>query len=80
MTNSTRTLEKHGIVERHNNADDSRSKLIVLSKKFAPQCDEIEAALREGLRASIYKNIDPGEFRIYIKVLFMLYLNDIAAE
>lgn len=68
LTNSINLLESRGILERKEHGKDSRSKLVVVSKSFATKCDEIEATLRDGLRKTIYADVDPVEFSIYIKV------------
>jgi len=72
LTTSINTLEARGILERRNNNADTRSKLIVVSKAYVPTCEEIETTLRNGLRATIYADIEPKEFSIYIKVLMQL--------
>lgn len=68
LTNAINLLESRNILNRKENNADSRSKLVVVSDDFAAKCPEIEAALRDGLRKTIYANIDPVEFSIYIKV------------
>lgn len=68
LTNAINLLEANKILSRTENSSDSRSKLVVVNDKFAAQCPEIEAALRDGLRKTIYADIDPLEFSIYIKV------------
>lgn len=73
MTTSVNMLELKGILDRSDNKRDSRSKLVTVTDSFAAQCDVIERTLREGLRKTIYANIDPAEFRIYMKVLFQLH-------
>lgn len=47
-------------------------KTITVHPEFAPDCTEIERMLRIALRGSIYRDISPLEFRIYLKVLFFL--------
>lgn len=74
LTNSINLLESRGILLRQNNTADTRSKLIVVTDSFVPECKKIEATLRAGLRKTIYANIDPREFRTYIKVLNELAL------
>lgn len=68
LTNAINLLESRGILTRTEHTSDNRSKLIVVRDDFAAKCPEIEAALRDGLRKTIYANIDPVEFSIYIKV------------
>lgn len=72
MTTSVNLLESKGILRRASNAGDNRSKVVTLADDFANKCDEIEQALRAGLRKTIYRDIDPAEFRTYLKVLFQL--------
>lgn len=72
MTTSVNLLESKGILQRAGNQGDNRSKVVVLAGDFSPKCEEIEQTLRAGLRETIYRNIDPIEFRIYMKVLFQL--------
>lgn len=69
LTNSVNLLESKGILKRRDDASDTRSKLIFVSKDFVPKCDEIEKTLREGLRTTIYASINPKEFQTYIKVM-----------
>lgn len=69
LTTSVNLLESRGILKRLDNVSDTRSKLIVVNKHYVPRCQEIEATLRGGLRNTIYSEINPTEFRIYIKVL-----------
>lgn len=73
MTTSVNLLESKGILRRTGNQGDNRSKIVVLAEDFAGNCEEIETALRTGLRKSIYRDIDPTDFRNYIKVLFQLH-------
>lgn len=72
MTNTVNLLESKHILKRMENSVDSRSRLITVDPRFVPQCKKIEAALRDALRASIYSQVDPKEFRIYMKVLSKL--------
>ncbi len=72
LTNSINLLESKGILKRKDNKDDNRSKKVVVTTKFLRKCDDIETALRQGLRESIYSRIDPYEFRVYMKVLYEL--------
>ncbi len=72
MTTSVNMLELKGMLDRSDNKQDSRSKLVTVTDSFASQCETIERTLRDGLRKTIYADIDPIEFRIYMKVLFEL--------
>lgn len=72
MTTSVNLLESKGILRRAANAGDNRSKVVTLADEFSGKCDEIEQALRAGLRKTIYRDIDPTEFRTYLRVLFQL--------
>lgn len=72
LTNTVNLLESKKILRRKNDGTDSRSKNIFINKRFIPKCAVIEETLRQELRKSIYGNIDPADFRIYIKVLFQL--------
>lgn len=72
VTTAINLLESKGFLLRKGNAEDGRSKLIVINPEFVPKCHEIEQTLREGLRKSIYQKVDPHEFRIYMKVMYEL--------
>lgn len=72
LTNSINLLESRGILKRLNNANDTRSKLVVVQENYKPICRDIEFTLRDGLRKTIYAEIDPSEFRIYMKVMAKL--------
>ena len=72
LTTSVNLLESKGILKRKDNTKDSRSKLVTVTPHFAPKCREIEEALRNGLRTSIYAKVDPAEFQTYMKVLYQL--------
>lgn len=72
MTTSVNLLELKNILARSSNKQDSRSKLVTVSSDFAAQCEEIEMTLRDSLRRTIYADIDPTEFHVYMKVLFQL--------
>jgi len=72
LTTNINLLESRGILIRKDNAHDARSRLITVNPRYIPKCHEIEAALRAGLRQTIYANLDPTEFRIYMKVLYQL--------
>ena len=49
-------------------------KSICINPAFALDCAEIERSLRTDLRETIYANVSPLEFRIYLKVLYQLSL------
>jgi DNA-binding MarR family transcriptional regulator len=72
LTNTVNSLEQKNILQRVNNKNDNRSKLISVHPDFQPQCAVIENALREGLRTAIYAHVDVADFHTYIKVLFQL--------
>lgn len=72
ITNAVNVLEARSLVARRDNQQDSRSKLLIINPNFAPRCEEIETALRKGLRETLYASIEPEDFKIYIKVLFQM--------
>ena len=72
LTTAINLLESKAILVRKDNNTDNRSKLVSINKAFVPLCVEIEATLRQALRDSIYAEIDPAEFRTYMKVLYQL--------
>ncbi len=72
LTTSINLLESRGTLIREDNASDSRSKLITVRPSFISECEKIEKTLRDGLRRSIYANVDQDEFLIYMKVLYQL--------
>lgn len=72
LTNTVNLLESKGILERLSHQTDSRSRMVVVTESYRPQCDEIEQDLRSKLRQSIYSRITPEEFRTYIGVLYKL--------
>jgi DNA-binding MarR family transcriptional regulator len=72
LTNLINLLESKGMVVRVNNLDDSRSKFVVVTPSFSRKCPVIEMDLRKGLRDSLYKNINPEDLLVYIKVLYQL--------
>lgn len=76
ITNTVNLLESKKMLIRKDSASDSRSKLISINKSFAPKCTEIETTLRQALRKSIYAQIDPADFQIYMKVMFQLAMAD----
>ncbi len=70
LTNTVNLLESRGILERIDNVNDSRSRMVRVTKKYVPICNKIEEDLREKLRSSLYTKITPEELRVYIKVLY----------
>ena len=72
MTNSVNLLESQGILQRHTNEGDSRSKFVVMKKSYAKTFTEIEQMLRRELRKTIYKDISPKELKAYIRTLHNL--------
>lgn len=72
ITNAVNNLVSKGMLIRKENDNDSRSKLISIDPVFKPRCAEIEVAMRESLRKSIYSKIDRDDFRVYMKVLYQL--------
>lgn len=76
ITNAVNLLESRSMLIRSDSSTDSRSKLISINPSFIPKCTEIENTLRIGLRNSIYANVDPKDFLIYMKVMYQLSLVD----
>lgn len=72
ITNAVNVLEARGFIQRQDNTEDSRSKLLVLNPDFEPQCSKIEATLRQGLRETLYASINRQDFLVYMKVLYQL--------
>ena len=72
LTNAINLLESKGMLMRLSNEADSRSKMVSIDPDFAPKCPEIELTLRNALRKSIYAQVDPQDFRTYMKVLHQL--------
>jgi MarR family transcriptional regulator, transcriptional regulator for hemolysin len=72
LTNTINVLELKNILERVENAGDSRSRLVRVNAQFKPQCAEIEQTLRGSLRKTIYKDIAVEDFHTYMKVLYQL--------
>lgn len=72
ITREVNLLAAKGILVRSGHTVDHRSKLIFVANSYIKECSKIEATLRKGLRKSIYSDIDPTEFRVYLKVLFQL--------
>ncbi len=72
LSNNLKVLEKQGIIKRVESGTDNRSRLVKVTAQFAAKCPKIEKALREGLRNTIYAEVNPDDFRTYIKVLYQL--------
>ena len=72
ITTAVNILEVRGYLERKSNSQDNRSRLLVVTDSFIPQCETIEMTLRQSLREALYIHIKPEEFRIYMKVLYQL--------
>jgi len=72
LTTSINLLESKGYLVRNANTADSRSKLVTINTKKLADLDTIEATLRDGLRKSIYADIEPEQFRTYLKVMYQL--------
>lgn len=69
LTKTVALLEAKGILIRKANAKDARSNYIALNPKYRRTLDEIESALREKLRQSIYNLVTPEELKTYIHVM-----------
>jgi DNA-binding MarR family transcriptional regulator len=72
LTTAVNLLESKDILIRSISKGDNRSKTIRLNPKFTPISSQIESELRDKLRETIYADIDPDEFRTYMKILFRL--------
>ena len=72
LTNSINILESRNILERRDNLEDSRSKLVSVVPSYLDTCKLIETTMRKELRKSIYSKVDREEFITYWKVLFQL--------
>lgn len=70
LRNMLRSLEARHIIKWNFDRAGRRSHLVHINPDFAPDCEEIEHSLREGMRESIYATITPIEFRVYMKVLY----------
>lgn len=70
LTNSVNLLESKGILERIENKDDSRSRIVRVNKSYVTMCEKIEEELRDALRQSIYSKLTPLELHTYIRVLY----------
>lgn len=72
LTNAINLLESKEFLVRQSEKVDSRAKRIVVHPDFKELCCDIEGSLRKGLRELLFKNIDPAEFQVYMKVLRQL--------
>lgn len=72
MTNTVNKLEDKKILARVDNQLDNRSTFITITPAFAPKCKKIEATLRDALRQKVYAGVSFEDFRVYMKVLYIL--------
>ena len=72
MTTAVNTLVYKNILVRVGNVQDNRSKIVAVHADFAPKCSLIERTLRNALRQKIYKDIPPEDFKVYMRVMFVL--------
>jgi DNA-binding MarR family transcriptional regulator len=72
LTNTVNLLESKKILRRVAHDSDNRAKSVSIHKPYVKTCQEIEGFLREALRTSIYANISPEDFRVYMKVMYQL--------
>lgn len=70
LTNSVNLLESKGILERIENVQDSRSRMVRVTDAYVPTCEKIENELRKVLRKSIYSKLTPLELHTYIRVMY----------
>lgn len=70
LTNTVNLLESKGVLERVKNLNDSRSRIIRVTKKYKPICVKIENDLRAKFRKSLYSKITAQELRTFVKVLY----------
>ena len=70
LTNAVNLLESKDILERIENVNDSRSRMVRVTKKFRPKVIKIENDLRSQLRGSIYSQLSPEELHTYVKALY----------
>lgn len=69
LTKTVGMLDTRGILQKIANAQDGRSAYIRLHPDYQRTFEEVEAALRDKLRKSLYSLITPEELKIYISVL-----------
>ncbi len=72
MTNTVNRLQDKNILTRLENQQDSRSMLVTVTPSFTPKCKHIEAILRTALREKVYAGISYEDFRVYMRVLYIL--------
>lgn len=72
LTTAINLLESKRMLKRTSDDDDSRAKIIVVHPRFATKCNKIERELRQFLRETIYREVAPEDFQVYIKVLYQL--------
>lgn len=69
LTKTVGMLDARNILQKTANAQDGRSAYIRLHPDYQTTFEEVEAALRDKLRHSLYNLITPEELKIYISVL-----------
>lgn len=69
LTKTTALLEAKKYVFKTANVDDARSNFICFNEKKRTVIEEIEVALRQKLRKSIYGQVSPEELLTYISVM-----------
>lgn len=77
LTNTINLLESKNILERRTDENDERTKRVIVAPEFKSKCEEIERTLRNQLRGTIYQNVTPEEFRIYMDVVYKLSKIDV---
>lgn len=77
ITNTISLLESKGIVKKIGHSGDSRIKLVSVAEAYRDTVQEIEAGLRDRLRATLYKEdgITRQELDTYITVLYKIISN-----
>ncbi len=69
LTKTVNLLEAKNILHRAANAKDARSHYIILNKLYVKTVNEIEIALRDKLRGTIYSVVTQEELKTYIEVM-----------
>lgn len=69
LTTTINLLQSKKILMRVHNSKDNRSKLIIIHPTFVRECEKIERTMRESLRKTLYREINPSDFTIYMKVI-----------
>lgn len=69
LTKTVNLLEAKGILQRKANQEDARSSFVFIKNSYKSQVDEIEFALRQKLRNSLYGLISREDLKTYIEVL-----------